>query len=343
MHLLQAAAAKSGADFYQLLPSRETVVGAKPLGSKLQLALDPLGLQSELDARRDVAALRRRRAQLVQQQRELERREQLRPLTSNAAAVTGGNGAPAFERELSPRDRELQRRRHAELGREWEAERRRRLARITHHAVAPAGRGRPGSAAGNDNHGRQLSPHPPTSGSPPVRRAHSRGRAILHQHSPPPATAAAQVDDGDPDVWPPPPPRPAPSAAKPRPRTSPAHHGTAVAAAGAVAANYGHDDKRGDAAGASDMWVWRPGSAAHLPVADGAAPRACAVGAACCVMCRRARPPSPERALGGLRCGSSPVRRALVEAMADAKRCGWLVGRLGWFGWVGCEGDGACG
>ncbi|GBF91097.1 hypothetical protein Rsub_04766 [Raphidocelis subcapitata] len=339
-----AAVAAAPGDFYRLLPRREVVVGSQPLGSRLQLALDP-ALACELQARREVAALRRRRAALVAAELELERRAALQRCTAHAAAAAAvaaprAPGAPALGLQpLSPDDRAAQRWRHARLEAEWAEERRRRLGAITRHALPEARR--PAS--------------PPLAISPRPRQQQQQNQQQSGPRQPPqqplwrddctrPAQEAAGVREPRGKARSQQPQRHTPSdscsdghpsnsgggssggsssdESRRRPRTAPAAQQLGPAA---NSAGNGCSCSGGCGDGAA-LWVWRRDGALTMPPHDGLA-RGPATGgcgddggAPCCEMCRSAlRHASPERALEGLRARASPVRAALGEALAEAR------------------------
>jgi hypothetical protein len=298
---MEHAPPPAGADFYQLLPSREVLIGRQPLGSKLQLQLDP-GLLPELEARAEVASLRRRRCELLRQQLDAERRAALQPVSSNLNAVearASPNG-PLRACSVSPvplawdpeGGRHYERCRPARQGaaavrqrwREMEDERdeeRWRLANITHHALPPGGAWQPPS----------LNLVPATAGSrpcssgAPVAQPHTHGPQ--RRPAPPPHREACSTEahagaagerGGDPDVWPAPSPKPRHALLDGRrpgssiPGRKPATTGTfGCAAADSPSPNA---SRRAASAGwrgcveaaerDADMWVWRRGSAACL-------------------------------------------------------------------------------
>jgi hypothetical protein len=319
---LAAAARAAGADYYALLPGREVLVGAQPLGSKLQLTLEP-GLDPELHARVELAALRRRRAALLQAQLEAERRGAVRPVSSNARALDAAQAPPppppppsppqapapmsppaSFATALSRAERAAwladQRAvaRRQRLEEEWEAQRRARVAGITHHALPASAGGAPrppspGRAPRPAAAGPGGESASPLALPPAARRAARRPRAAqavaagkAEEEAAADADADAADGGGDRDVWSPPPPRPwhplverarqlQPSCRERTPQ-SPGAGGDHPGLAGPGAHQAAHwaaggpwaeaRDLEGEAAGgdAAGMWVWRPGSAARL-------------------------------------------------------------------------------
>jgi len=384
MHLTTTA---DDGDYYQLLPTREVLVGGQPLGSKLQLQLDP-ALARELEARQEVAALRGRRSQLLQEQRVLEWRQLLQPLTCNAFAVA--NGARVLDgRRLSADDqRQLRLLKHAALEKAWDRERQQRLESVTHHAMPRACS--PSCLPCRPQEGFAAAAVRPPSQQQQQRR--STGGNMFEGTSPnccfpppkpaaataaPAAHAACAAAEQDPDAWPPPPPKSKPAPVKRLRRHAASHaqqhqnqqqqasrpHRQRVSASsgsgggGTASSSSGSGSCRGtnarrkhicaaapphsvndrdisSAANEADyedgliqqqhhhhhhqdhqqeMFIWRRGRTYAPQHAQPAATTSCS-------MCQRSRPASPERTMGALRTRASPVRRALVEALSDARR-----------------------